>query len=160
MLRLRPIYSCALQGSVSAQFCGKQCHEIGPCCQASYQSRSKLNLRETERPVSFTSLKEWREIFGLGRRQTQNWGHFLGHALTRYSNIMTYPIIQSLVFILLTVGMYYCFSKLTDANIFIILYGITSLYFSVRTRLLQVSQILYRCLQELRHQWLTLTHLS
>ncbi|PIK39946.1 putative dolichyl-diphosphooligosaccharide--protein glycosyltransferase subunit STT3A [Apostichopus japonicus] len=37
------------------------------------------------------------------------------------------------------VGMYYCFSKLTDANIFIILYGITSLYFSgVMVRLMLV----------------------
>lgn len=30
------------------------------------------------------------------------------------------------------VGLYYCFSKLTDANIFIIMYGITSVYFAVR----------------------------
>ncbi|KAJ8020325.1 Dolichyl-diphosphooligosaccharide--protein glycosyltransferase subunit STT3A [Holothuria leucospilota] len=37
------------------------------------------------------------------------------------------------------VGMYYCFNKLTDANIFIILYGITSLYFSgVMVRLMLV----------------------
>ncbi|XP_033640123.1 dolichyl-diphosphooligosaccharide--protein glycosyltransferase subunit STT3A [Asterias rubens] len=37
------------------------------------------------------------------------------------------------------VGMYYCFSKLTDANIFIILYGVTSLYFSgVMVRLMLV----------------------
>ncbi|XP_033116263.1 dolichyl-diphosphooligosaccharide--protein glycosyltransferase subunit STT3A-like, partial [Anneissia japonica] len=37
------------------------------------------------------------------------------------------------------VGMYYCFCKLTDANIFIILYGITSLYFSgVMVRLMLV----------------------
>ncbi|XP_022103559.1 dolichyl-diphosphooligosaccharide--protein glycosyltransferase subunit STT3A [Acanthaster planci] len=37
------------------------------------------------------------------------------------------------------VGMYYCFTKLTDANIFIILYGITSLYFSgVMVRLMLV----------------------
>lgn len=37
------------------------------------------------------------------------------------------------------VGMYYCFSKLTDANIFVILYGVTSLYFSgVMVRLMLV----------------------
>ncbi len=29
------------------------------------------------------------------------------------------------------VGLYFCFSKLTDQNIFIILYGITSVYFAV-----------------------------
>ena len=29
------------------------------------------------------------------------------------------------------VGMYYCFTKLTDANIFIIMYGATSIYFAV-----------------------------
>ena len=31
----------------------------------------------------------------------------------------------------LTVGMYFCFTKLTDHNIFIILYGLTSVYFAV-----------------------------
>ena len=31
-----------------------------------------------------------------------------------------------------TVGLYFCFSKLTDQNIFIILYGVTSIYFAVR----------------------------
>jgi hypothetical protein len=30
-------------------------------------------------------------------------------------------------------GLYFCFRKLTDANIFAILYGVTSVYFSVRT---------------------------
>ena len=30
ILRLQPIDLCALQGSVSAEFCGKQCHKIGP----------------------------------------------------------------------------------------------------------------------------------
>jgi dolichyl-diphosphooligosaccharide--protein glycosyltransferase len=30
------------------------------------------------------------------------------------------------------VGLYYCFNRLTDANIFIICYGITSVYFAVR----------------------------
>ena len=36
ILRLRPIDSCALQGSVSAEFCGKQWHEIGPRCVCIY----------------------------------------------------------------------------------------------------------------------------
>ena len=30
-----------------------------------------------------------------------------------------------------TVGLYFCFTKLTDQNIFIILYGVTSIYFAV-----------------------------
>lgn len=30
----------------------------------------------------------------------------------------------------LTVGLYYCFSNLSDARIFIIMYGVTSMYFS------------------------------
>ena len=34
--------------------------------------------------------------------------------------------------LLSTVGLYFCFSKLTDQNIFIILYGVTSIYFAVR----------------------------
>ena len=29
-------------------------------------------------------------------------------------------------------GLYFCFKKLTDANIFIIMYGVTSIYFAVR----------------------------
>jgi len=33
---------------------------------------------------------------------------------------------------LFPVGLYFCFSKLTDANIFVILYGVTSIYFAVR----------------------------
>lgn len=36
-------------------------------------------------------------------------------------------------------GLYFCFSKLTDANIFIILYGVTSIYFAgVMVRLMLV----------------------
>lgn len=33
--------------------------------------------------------------------------------------------------ILISAGMYFCFKKLTDANIFIIMYGVTSIYFAV-----------------------------
>ena len=34
----------------------------------------------------------------------------------------------------LSVGIYYCFKDLTDANIFIIIYGMTSIYFAVRMK--------------------------
>ncbi len=37
------------------------------------------------------------------------------------------------------VGMYYCFSGLTDANIFIIMYGVTSIYFAVSFVFLSVT---------------------
>ena len=33
------------------------------------------------------------------------------------------------------VGLYFCFSKLTDANVFIILYGVTSIYFAVSSKI-------------------------
>jgi asparagine N-glycosylation enzyme membrane subunit Stt3 len=39
--------------------------------------------------------------------------------------------LHCLVF-LFPAGLYFCFRKLTDANIFAILYGVTSVYFSVR----------------------------
>ena len=46
--------------------------------------------------------------------------------------------LQILTF-LFPAGIYYCFSKLTDHNIFIILYGITSVYFAgVMVRLMLV----------------------
>ncbi|XP_002739605.1 dolichyl-diphosphooligosaccharide--protein glycosyltransferase subunit STT3A-like [Saccoglossus kowalevskii] len=58
------------------------------------------------------------------------------HQPTTWSSF--YFDLQMLVF-MFPVGMYYCFSKLTDANIFIIMYGITSLYFSgVMVRLMLV----------------------
>ena len=45
---------------------------------------------------------------------------------------------QILVF-LFPAGLYFCFSKLSDANIFIILYGVTSIYFAgVMVRLMLV----------------------
>ncbi|KAH0623241.1 hypothetical protein JD844_031327 [Phrynosoma platyrhinos] len=41
--------------------------------------------------------------------------------------------------LMLTVGLYYCFSNLSDARIFIIMYGVTSMYFSaVMVRLMLV----------------------
>jgi len=46
--------------------------------------------------------------------------------------------LQILVF-LFPAGLYFCFSKLTDSNIFIILYGVTSIYFAgVMVRLMLV----------------------
>ena len=36
ILRLRPIDLCTLQGSVSTEFCGKQCHEIGSECPENF----------------------------------------------------------------------------------------------------------------------------
>lgn len=52
------------------------------------------------------------------------------HQPTSWSSF--YFDLQILVF-LFPVGLYFCFSKLTDANIFVILYGVTSIYFAVRT---------------------------
>lgn len=50
------------------------------------------------------------------------------HQPTSWSSF--YFDLQLLVF-LFPVGLYFCFNKLTDANIFIILYGVTSIYFAV-----------------------------
>lgn len=52
------------------------------------------------------------------------------HQPTTWSSF--YFDLQMLVF-MFPVGLYYCFSKLTDANIFIVMYGITSIYFAVST---------------------------
>jgi len=58
------------------------------------------------------------------------------HQPTSWSSF--YFDLQILTF-LFPAGLYYCFSKLTDANIFIILYGILSVYFSgVMVRLMLV----------------------
>ena len=50
------------------------------------------------------------------------------HQPTAWSSF--YFDLQLLVF-LFPVGLYFCFKQLTDANIFIILYGVTSMYFAV-----------------------------
>lgn len=50
------------------------------------------------------------------------------HQPTTWSSF--YFDLQLLMF-LFPVGLYYCFIKLTDANIFIIMYGVTSIYFAV-----------------------------
>lgn len=50
------------------------------------------------------------------------------HQPTSWSSF--YFDLQILVF-LFPLGLYFCFSKLTDSNIFLILYGVTSLYFAV-----------------------------
>lgn len=58
------------------------------------------------------------------------------HQPTSWSSF--YFDLQILVF-LFPAGLYFCFSKLTDANIFIILYGVTSIYFAgVMVRLMLV----------------------
>ncbi|KAL3281386.1 hypothetical protein HHI36_004596 [Cryptolaemus montrouzieri] len=58
------------------------------------------------------------------------------HQPTSWSSF--YFDLQILVFFF-PAGLYFCFSKLTDANIFIILYGITSIYFAgVMVRLMLV----------------------
>lgn len=49
------------------------------------------------------------------------------HQPTTWSSY--YFDLQFLVFTF-PVGLYYCFSKLTDANIFVIIYGLTAIYFS------------------------------
>lgn len=50
------------------------------------------------------------------------------HQPTSWSSF--YFDLQILVF-LFPAGLYFCFQQLTDANIFMILYGITSIYFAV-----------------------------
>ncbi|XP_053949784.1 dolichyl-diphosphooligosaccharide--protein glycosyltransferase subunit STT3A [Anastrepha ludens] len=58
------------------------------------------------------------------------------HQPTSWSSF--YFDLQILVF-LFPAGLYFCFSKLTDSNIFIILYGVTSIYFAgVMVRLMLV----------------------
>jgi len=58
------------------------------------------------------------------------------HQPTAWSSF--YFDLQMLVF-MFPVGLYFCFKKLTDANIFIILYGVTSIYFAgVMVRLMLV----------------------
>ncbi|XP_046560987.1 dolichyl-diphosphooligosaccharide--protein glycosyltransferase subunit STT3A [Haliotis rubra] len=58
------------------------------------------------------------------------------HQPTTWSSF--YFDLQFLVF-MFPVGLYFCFSKLTDANIFIIMYGVTSIYFAgVMVRLMLV----------------------
>lgn len=50
------------------------------------------------------------------------------HQPTSWSSF--YFDLQILVF-LFPAGLYFCFTQLTDANIFMILYGVTSIYFAV-----------------------------
>ncbi|XP_050432666.1 dolichyl-diphosphooligosaccharide--protein glycosyltransferase subunit STT3A [Adelges cooleyi] len=58
------------------------------------------------------------------------------HQPTSWSSF--YFDLQILVF-MFPVGLYFCFKKLTDANIFVILYGVTSIYFAgVMVRLMLV----------------------
>lgn len=55
------------------------------------------------------------------------------HQPTSWSSF--YFDLQILVF-LFPAGLYFCFKQLTDANIFMILYGITSIYFAVSVKYL------------------------
>ena len=55
------------------------------------------------------------------------------HQPTSWSSF--YFDLQIMVFLFPT-GLYFCFSKLTDSNIFIILYGVTSIYFAVSISLI------------------------
>jgi len=79
------------------------------------------------------------------------------HQPTSWSSF--YFDLQILVF-LFPAGMYFCFSKLSDANIFIILYGITSIYFAVRiytflrmeAKNLSLMPLVFRCRSGKRHQ--------
>merc|ERR1712179_302681 len=58
------------------------------------------------------------------------------HQPTTWSSF--YFDLQMMVF-LFPAGLYFCFKKLTDANIFIIMYGVTSIYFAgVMVRLMLV----------------------
>lgn len=54
------------------------------------------------------------------------------HQPTSWSSF--YFDLHILVF-LFPAGLYFCFSQLTDSNIFIILYGVTSIYFAVSIHL-------------------------
>lgn len=58
------------------------------------------------------------------------------HQPTSWSSF--YFDLQVLVF-LFPAGLYFCFSKLTDANIFIILYGVLSIYFAVSLNLMSFA---------------------
>lgn len=50
-------------------------------------------------------------------------GHSIFNANQAHSSTVTFSLF-------LSVGLYYCFNNLSDARIFIIMYGVTSMYFS------------------------------
>lgn len=53
--------------------------------------------------------------------------------------VNTSLFVPQILTLLFPAGLYYCFSRLTDHNIFIILYGVTSVYFAgVMVRLMLV----------------------
>lgn len=58
------------------------------------------------------------------------------HQPTSWSSF--YFDLQILTF-LFPAGLYYCFAKLTDHNIFVILYGVTSVYFAVRHYIVHID---------------------
>lgn len=61
------------------------------------------------------------------------------HQPTSWSSF--YFDLQILVF-LFPAGLYFCFTKLTDANIFLILYGVTSIYFAVSIYTINLIRLL------------------
>lgn len=50
------------------------------------------------------------------------------------------------------VGLYYCFSNLSDARIFIIMYGVTSMYFSA-VMVRNACNLFLPCVAEFRKYW-------
>merc|ERR1711881_405142 len=123
--------------------------------------RSKLNYKQFE--ILFRSILLFFAIAGLGAAgiatatgKISPWtGRFYSlldpsyaknnipiiasvseHQPTTWSSF--YFDLQMLVF-MFPVGLYYCFTRMTDHNIFIILYGVTSVYFAgVMVRLMLV----------------------
>lgn len=59
------------------------------------------------------------------------------HQPTSWSSF--YFDLQILVF-LFPAGLYFCFMNLTDSNIFLILYGVTSIYFAVSIKIIIVQK--------------------
>lgn len=56
-----------------------------------------------------------------------------------WNSLLTIVLHLQILVFLFPAGLYFCFSRLTDSNIFIILYGVTSIYFAgVMVRLMLV----------------------
>lgn len=53
-----------------------------------------------------------------------------GHSMFNVNQTQLLSFWLTVAFSFLTVGLYYCFNNLSDARIFIIMYGVTSMYFS------------------------------
>lgn len=83
------------------------------------------------------------------------------HQPTTWSSF--YFDLQLMVF-MFPVGLYYCFFKLTDANIFIIMYGVTSIYFAVSgdilTRTIRYLDIFVISLSVRNHRCMSIWYCS